>query len=569
MRTNNRDYITLFILVLLQLQLIACGGGSNSSSWPIAKDVYTTAEQQVLPVAVPSTAPHLDPKEVKDYATYGYSAWVPAAGLPHEKRTELAPGHTGAAGAAELLRFFTMSDVHITDKESPAQPIQVALSRGYGSLLASAYSPIIVATTHVLDAAVQTINSLHKKSPFSFGIVLGDLINNSQYNELRWFIDVMDGRMITPSSGAHAGADTIDYQMPYQAAGLDRSIPWYQVIGNHDQFWMGFHYENDKLTQAHIADTVLNMEDAPTLDGVNKTGAYMGVVDGSTVYGDVIYAGPEQNFSTAPTVAADPDRHTLSTPESSSRNWMNEFFNTTSHPSGHGFTQANLDEDFACYSFEPSSEIPLKVIVLDDTCKGPDQPTYVAACLDQRRHDWLTGELDEGQRNGKLMIIAAHIPILPQTSLTDSTPANMSLFDASALLAELHSYPNLILWISGHRHLNVVTPQPYNRADLSDHPEQSFWEVETSSLRDFPQQFRTFDIRRNHDNTLSIIVTNVDPAVAEGSPASASRGYAIGATRIFGFSAPDDQSSQAYNAELVKQLTPEMQAKLAGLGKPL
>ena len=116
--------------------------------------------------------------------------------------------------------------------------------------------------------------------------------------------------------------------------------------------------------------------------------------------------------------------------------------------------------------------------------------------------------------------------------------------------------------------MNTVTPQPNNRADINDHPEQNFWEVETSSLHDFPQQFRAFDIRRNSDNTLSIITTNVDPAVVEGSPAAKSRGYAIGAARIFGATPAvlADTTSHASNAELVKQLSPAMQAKIANYG---
>ena len=209
--------------------------------------------------------------------------------------------------------------------------------------------------------------------------------------------------------------------------------------------------------------------------------------------------------------------------------------------------------------------------MLDDTCKGAGQPNYALGCLDQPRLDWLTGELQKGQDEGKLMIIAAHIPINPQKSFTD--PTNFSFFRApgfteATLLATLHNYPNLILWISGHRHVNVVTPQP---APAGKGPEHSFWEVETASLRDFPQQFRTFDIRRNSDNTISIIVTNVDPAVAAGSPAAKSRGYAIGAARIFGATAAilADTTSHAYNAELVKQLTPEMQAKIANYGSPI
>jgi hypothetical protein len=129
----------------------------------------------------------------------------------------------------------------------------------------------------------------------------------------------------------------------------------------------------------------------------------------------------------------------------------------------------------------------------------------------------------------------------------------------------------LILWAAGHRHLNTVTPQPYDSSISSQGPENSFWEVETASLRDFPQQMRTFDIRRNSDNTISIFVTNVDTAVSDGSPAAKSRDYAIGAARIFGAS-PEvlaNTSSQVYNAELVKQLSPEMQTKIANYGSAI
>jgi hypothetical protein len=273
-------------------------------------------------------------------------------------------------------------------------------------------------------------------------------------------------------------------------------------------------------------------------------------------------------------VVADPDRRSLSTSTSTSANWMREFFDTTSVPVGHGFSQTNLDDDFACYSFEPKSDVPIKVIALDDTCKGPGQPNYARGALDQKRLDWLENELREGQEHDKLMIIAAHVPIQPQQTLDPGSGtyplfSSTSLVDDSSLLAILHNYPNLILWIAGHRHVNVVTPQP--SPDPVNHPELSFWEVETSSLRDFPQEFRTFDIRRNSDNTISIIITDVDPAVTQGSPAAKSRGYAVGIARICGAtdSNPDtraDATSHAYNAELVKQLTADMQAKIANYG---
>jgi hypothetical protein len=121
------------------------------------------------------------------------------------------------------------------------------------------------------------------------------------------------------------------------------------------------------------------------------------------------------------------------------------------------------------------------------------------------------------------------------------------------------------MWIAGHRHMNTVTPQVH-----SD-PTRSFWEVETASLRDFPQQFRTFDIYRNSDTTISIVITNVDTAVAAGSPAATSRGGAVAAARISAATpeARSDTTSHAINAELVVQLTPAMQAVIANVGTPV
>ena len=450
------------------------------------------------------------------------------------------------------------------------------MAGGWGSGEVSAYSPIVLSTTHVLDAAVQTVNVLHQRSPFDFGISLGDNCNNTQYNELRWFVDVMDGKLITPSSGANLGASTIDYQMPYKAAGLNPAIPWYQVIGNHDQFFMGGAYEDTKTLSAHVSNTIIDVGlGSNHVQVLGETGYYMGVVDGSTPYGDIYGAGPEADFPSAPTVVADADRHSLSTSANTSQNWMTEFFTTTSSPVGHGFTQANLNDTTttaACYSFVPKSTVPIKIIVLDDTCKGPGLSEYVTGSLDTARLTWLQNELQAGQDQNQLMIIAAHVPVNPQADPNNGVyygpffTSDTVVTDAQ-LLAILHTYPNLIMWIAGHRHVNVITPQP--SPDPVNHPEQAFWEVETASLRDFPQQFRTFDIRRNTDNTVSIVVTDVDPATTPGSPAGKSRGYAIGAARIYGAIPLTDTTSHAYNFELVKQLTPAMQAVIAGCGSPL
>jgi len=108
----------------------------------------------------------------------------------------------------------------------------------------------------------------------------------------------------------------------------------------------------------------------------------------------------------------------------------------------------------------------------------------------------------------------------------------------------------------------LISPDP-------THPEFGFWEVQTASLRDFPQQFRTFDIVRNTDNTISIIITNVDPAVREGSPAAMSRFYAIAAKELYNTPILPATPTGTYNAELIKQLSPEMQIKIQNYGTPI
>jgi hypothetical protein len=316
------------------------------------------------------------------------------------------------------------------------------------------------------------------------------------------------------------------------------------------------------------------------------------VIDGSTPYGDVVKGGLEGLYSTPPTVAADPNRRLLTTRYSSTTNYMSVFFNTTSLPVGHGFTEANIQCNSACYSFEPVSNLPLKVIVLDDTCKTEIPDATLEAMLepalgktlagtlssvyagygyiDAARMAWLTNELQQGQDSNQLMILACHIPINPQKDIGDPTPQGMffqpNYATETNLIATLHRYPNLILLMAGHRHMNVVTPQP---SPDPAHPEQGFWEVETSSLRDFPRAFRDWEIFRNSDDTISIRTTDADPLAEPGSPADKSLAYAIGTFRIFGNGAMDDTSSRTYNAELIKTLTPAMQTKIRQYGRSL
>ena len=576
-------YISLASLGLGSLSGCGSSGGSQTQiqSYPIDPNVVTTLQRMISfpiylytdgnnpakPLNPDKSGPGLTMPELQDVSQYGalgYGTWTFGAPLPAQTRTDImSSGYALPASNTTLkfVNFFTISDIHIVDKEAPNQFIYLQEESPFAHNNVPIYSPVMMCTTQVLDAAVQTINALHKTNAFDFGISLGDCANSTSYKELRWYIDVIDGKVITPSSGDNLGAGTIDYQMPYKAAGLDKSIPWYQAIGNHDKFFLGsFPVDADPslgLRKSYLADTVWNVPDilVPTISADNLAGFYpalfnmenlkiftptyyQGVFNGLSPYGQIIDEGPLSSFSSAPVIAADANRYSLTNSE-----WIQEFFNTTTTPVGHGFNlvEAGQDSDFACYSFLPKSNIPLKVIVLDDVQSPLDGSGDIHGhgYLDANRWAWLQKELSDGQANNQLMIIAAHIPIGVMDigsgmewwqNEYNTAPAYQNAVDLQGLVSTLQNTTNLLMWVAGHRHLNTV--KAFVSSDPANAPEQGFWQVETSSLKDFPQQLRTFEIYLNSDYTVSIVTTNVDPSVAEGTPAATSRGYAVAVQQI-------------------------------------
>ncbi len=561
-----------FYPVLLISSLFVIDSGCSKNSNPSENKIFTTLDSTIVPITVPggNTVAIEDPA---NYSKNGFGLWEYGPGLPYETRLDLMPPsykNAAVSKSAGLIRFFTISDIHLTDKESPAQAIYFRKDRQHlGANVISLYSPLMLYTTHVLDAAVHTINGLHENNPIDFGLALGDLGNSSQKNELRWFIDILDGKKINPDSGHDddpiKGSNN-DYQDEFQATGLNRDIPWYAAIGNHDHFWIGSKTINERLKATMVGGNILQTGHIVTeADAMDKMTYSNGTMDGSTLYGTIIGEGIVAEMETFPIVPPDTARKAISKAD-----FISELSISSSKPSGHGFIQPNSDNVFnGCYSFEPKSGLPVKVIVLDNTMDNNDVPApdgiYGHGTLNNGRYDWLMSQLKSGQDEGKLMIIAAHVPIgVAVGTPMDWIPAAGYTSEAD-LIEQLQAFPNLILWVSGHRHLNTVTA--FKSADAS-HPENGFWEVETKSLREFPQQFRTFDITRNSDNTLSIFATNVDPDIKKGSFAEISRQYAIASAQILGLLKPEPGTGPAtYNAELIVPLSPEMQEIIKNYGK--
>jgi len=527
----------------------------------VTEKVFTTVERNLVPVPPVTSDTKVGIDDTENIAKLGYGTYKIGPGIPYTTRADLMPAGYDVAKAkkaATLLRFFTITDIHVTDEESPGQGIVFApMLRKQGISL---YAPLMPYTTQVLNAAITTINAYHKQAPLDLGLALGDMTNTAQYNELRWFIDIMDGKTIAPYSGGKKDpipGPNNDFADEFKAVGLDPSIPWYAAVGNHDHFWIGSKLFSDDMKKAVVGDKILQMPNVLKEDGYTYS---TGTLDGSKPNAPIIGAGRMDKLSDIPSVTPDANRRYLAKDE-----WMNEFSASTTKPVGHGFDPKTVLSLFnGCYSFLPKANVPLKIIVLDDTQSDNDPPyqegIYGHGSLDKGRYDWLMAQLQAGQDANQLMVIAAHIPIGMEKDDTPMSwiPIPGAFTTQGDLIDRLKAFPNLILMVAGHRHLNAVKEFP---SSDPNHPENGFWQVETKSLREFPEQFRVFEIAVNSDKSVSIIATDVDPVMGEGTVAALGRANAIAANQVYGIE--QDPASGVCNAILLKQLTPTMQAVVA------
>ncbi len=390
----------------------------------------------------------------------GFAETKAGPGEPWTGRAPDGRPPPAATCSKRLVRFAHLADFQIADDESPARlaefdaPLDVARA---------AARPQDAELCVLADAAVRTMNAVHEASPLDFLLLGGDNIDNAQSNELDWVLGVLDGRAgLRCDSGtdsdplAGPGNDGKD---AFDAPGS--KVPWYWVTGNHDVLVQG------NLTPRDDSGAV-----TPKAASAVGASAPDGTRDYAKALGNVVSGA----------VGADPRREVLAGAE-----LLRRVADRTGGPGpkGHGLTPEALAKGRAFYTFDHGAK--LRFFVWDSSSPlGGDEGLVYRSDLD----GVFKTTLDAAKADGKWVVLVSHhgADRISSDAGAFGRP-RAGVVEGQAFVDFVAGYPNVVASIIGHEHAHEIQ---FRRS--SGDPSRGFWEIGTSSIADYPQQFRVVEI---------------------------------------------------------------------------
>ncbi|CAB4703314.1 unannotated protein [freshwater metagenome] len=436
-------------------------------------------------------------------------------------------GHPFPPTNLPLLLMHHLSDLHVCDAQSPTRPEYLdrwadpdsPIREKVGTI--GTYRPHSMLSPHVVEAMIQSLNTIKtgplSGHPIDGAIITGDTTDNAQLNEVSWYLALLDGLDFRPDSGdmnryegsiddggayydtrywhphgtppghqdddarAKYGFPVVpnllnQCRKPFKATGLN--FPWFAVHGNHDALLQG------TVAPEPVIDSA--MIDNKRFTGLPSNVTLADVLSSFQEIGPASY--PQAFDAPFIEVTADVNRRAIERGEYAALHMASPGL-----PKGHGFSQENIDKKTMYYCAHVGS---VKLIVIDSVNHfGGWQGS-----LDVEQFEWLEREVAASDRP---VVLASHHPLSKMFNSYAPIGRRICVEEIQEMLLK---YSNVIAWFAGHEHrhhIKWIGPEEEVRG---------FWQIETASHADWPQQSRTIEIVKDPDGDIYFGLSVVDHA---------------------------------------------------------